>query len=144
MGFPLGASTTEIKVAEAKDALKNGAEELDMVINVGKIKDADWDYVCNDITAISETVHKVGKILKVIFETCLLSKDEIMRACKVSVAANVKLMSEVVNGRCEVKASGGIRDFATAQAMINAGASRLGTSGGVAIVKGETSFSQSY
>lgn len=158
VGFPLGATPTEVKAFETEFCLKNGAKEIDMVMNIGAAKDANWDYVLKDITALAKIAHSYDTILKVIFENCLLSKDEIIKACKVSVDAgadfvktstgfstsgatleDVKLMVDTVKGKCKVKAAGGIRNIDDAKNMIKLGAERLGTSAGVAIVTGKTS-----
>lgn len=155
IGFPLGANTTEVKVFETQKALADGADEIDMVINVSKLKDKDYDYVIKDIKSVKETCPSNN--LKVILETDLLTKDEIGTACELCIKAgadfvktstgfvkggvgakaeDVKLMAETVKSHgLRVKASGGIRDKETAIAMIEAGADRLGTSSGVAIVK---------
>lgn len=153
IGFPLGQNTTAIKVAETKDAINNGADEIDMVINVGALKSKDVDYVLNEIKEIRNACK--GKTLKVIIETCLLTDEEKIAACKLSNEAgadfvktstgfsthgatveDVKLMRETVGEDMGVKASGGIRDRETALKMIEAGATRLGVSAGVEIVKG--------
>lgn len=155
IGFPLGANTTEVKVFETQKALADGADEIDMVINVSKLKDKDYDYVIKDIKSVKEACQNNN--LKVILETDLLTSDEIGTACELCIKAgadfvktstgfvkggvgakveDVKLMAETVKLHgLRVKASGGIRDKETAIAMINAGADRLGTSSGVAIVK---------
>lgn len=152
IGFPLGAVSTEVKVFETKEAIKAGADEIDMVINVGALKDKDYDYVKNDIEKVKEACGT--KILKVIIETCLLSDDEKRKACELSVLAgadfvktstgfstggatidDVSLMKYTVAGKAKVKASGGIRDYKTAKDMISAGADRLGTSATVDIMK---------
>lgn len=154
VGFPLGANTTETKVFETQKAISDGADEIDMVINVSKLKDKDYDYIINDIKSVKQACgnHK----LKVILETDLLTKDEIGTACELCIKAgadlvktstgfvkggvgakaeDVKLMAEIVKPHgLLVKASGGIRDKESAIAMINAGADRLGTSSGVKIV----------
>ncbi|MDY6364605.1 MAG: deoxyribose-phosphate aldolase [Cyanobacteriota bacterium] len=154
IGFPLGANKTETKVFETKEAVKDGADEIDMVINVTKLKDDEKDFVVNEIKEIKSACN--GHNLKVIIETDLLTKDEIVRACKYAIeggadfvktstgfvkggvgakAEDVKLMYDTVkDAGLKVKASGGIRDKEAALAMINAGASRLGTSSGVKIV----------
>ena len=148
VGFPLGAMSTRAKADETRSAVEDGADEIDMVINVGYIKDGDWDGVLDDIMAV----------LKVILETCLLTDDEIVRACRTAVRAGadfvktstgfskggatvhaVSLMRSTVGADVGVKASGGIRDAESARAMVEAGASRLGCSAGVAIAKGESS-----
>ena len=153
IGFPLGQNTTAIKVAETKDAINNGADEIDMVINIGALKSKDEDYVLNEIKEIRKACK--GKTLKVIIETCLLTDEEKITACKLSNEAgadfvktstgfsthgatveDVKLMRETVGEDMGVKASGGIRDRETALKMVEAGATRLGVSAGVEIVKG--------
>jgi deoxyribose-phosphate aldolase len=155
VGFPLGVSPTSVKLTETRWVLDHGAQEVDMVMNIGAAKNADWEHVEKDIRILAETCHQSGAILKVILETCLLEEAEIVRACQVAWAAgadfvktstgfssggatveHVRLMRQTVGQNLGVKASGGIKDAATAQAMIKAGASRLGTSSGVAIVQG--------
>ena len=154
VGFPLGANVSEVKAFETQKAVQDGADEVDMVINVSKLKDKDYDYIKHDIEAVKAACE--GKILKVILETDLLTKEEIKKACELCVEAkadfvktstgfvkngvgakveDVKLMSETVKPYgLGVKASGGIRDKEKALALIEAGADRLGTSSGVAIV----------
>ena len=156
VGFPLGATTTATKAFEAKEAVENGADEVDMVINVTEIKNKDWDFVKNDVASVKKACG--DKNLKVILETDLLTKEEIKKACELCVEAkadlvktstgfvkggvgakaeDVKLMYETVSPYgLKVKASAGIRDKQKAVDMIEAGASRLGTSSGVAIIKG--------
>ena len=154
VGFPLGACTAEAKAYEASDAAANGAKEVDMVINVGAIKSGDWQTVKRDIEAVVGAV--AGRaIVKVIIETCLLTDEEKVRACAVAKLAgahfvktstgfskggatveDVKLMRETVGEEMGVKASGGVKTYEDAVAMIKAGASRLGTSSGAAIVSG--------
>lgn len=156
IGFPLGQATTESKVLETIDAVKNGADEIDMVLNDGKLKDGDFDYIVNEISAIKTAAQ--GHVLKVILETDLLTQAEIKRACELCVEGgadfvktstgfvkngvgakveDVKLMYETVHASgLGVKASGGIRDKEAALNMINAGATRLGTSSGVKICAG--------
>lgn len=160
IGFPLGATTTQSKFLEAKEAVKNGAEELDMVINIGKLKDKDYEYVFNDIKVIADLSKKHLCTSKVIIETCLLSDEEKIIACLLSKAAganfvktstgfskggatvhDVTLMKFVVGDRLQVKASGGIRSYEDAIAMANAGATRLGASAGVKIIAGQNSES---
>ena len=155
VGFPLGAATTQTKTLEAEEAIKNGAEELDMVINIGRLKDNGYDYVLNDIKAITSVAKKYLCLSKVIFETCLLSDEEKVIACLLSKEAgadfvktstgfsksgatvqDVSLLKFVVEDKLKVKASGGIRSYADAIAMVNAGASRLGTSAGIKIISG--------
>ena len=153
IGFPLGQNTTETKVFETVDAINNGADEVDMVINVIKLKDKDYDYVLNEIKAIRG--HSEGKTLKVIIETCYLTKEEIVIASKLTKEAgadfvktstgfgtggatieDVKLMRETVGANFGVKASGGVSNYNEAMDMINNGATRLGTSKGVKIMEG--------
>lgn len=155
IGFPLGANTSEVKAFEATDAIKKGADEVDMVINIGAAKDGKWDLVESDIAAVNAV--KDGRILKVIIETSLLTDEEKVKACQAAQRAgadfvktstgfstagakveDVKLMRETVGPDMGVKASGGIRNLEDAKAMIEAGANRLGCSSGVAIMEGET------
>ena len=155
IGFPLGATPTEVKVFEAKKALENGADELDMVINIGALKDKDYEYVKKDIEDVTKVAHEKGAIVKVIIETCYLSEEEKEIACKLAMEAgadfvktstgfgtegatieDVKLMRKVVGDKLGVKAAGGIRTYEEALAMINAGANRIGTSSGVKIIEG--------
>ena len=153
VGFPLGQTTTENKVLETVDAIKNGADEIDMVINAGRLKDKDYNYIVDEISKIKAFCQ--GRNLKVILETDLLTKEEIKKACKLCIQGgadfvktstgfvkngegakeeDVKLMYETVkDAGLKVKASGGIRDKETAIKMIEAGASRLGTSSGAKI-----------
>lgn len=152
IGFPLGATPKEVKAFEASNAIQNGAEEVDMVINVGYLKSKKYNEVEEDIKAVVDTAKGKAHV-KVIIETCLLTDDEKVKACELSVAAgadfvktstgfstggatieDVKLMKKTVGNRAKVKASGGIRDYNTAVAMIEAGADRIGTSSGVAFV----------
>ena len=161
VGFPLGASTMETKRFEAMRAVTEGAKEIDMVINVSAIKSKDWQYVLDDMSSLAKVTHQQGSLLKVILETCLLTEEEKRKACELAVKAgvdfvktstgfstggatieDVKLMRSIV-GNLGVKASGGIRDAETARKMIEAGATRLGTSASVEIVKNLTS-SASY
>jgi deoxyribose-phosphate aldolase len=151
IGFPLGSTTPTVKAIEARDAIANGADEIDMVINVGALKSGNDALVQDDIQAVRDATR--GKVLKVILETALLNDDEKRRACAMSktvgadfvktstgfgpggaTAEDIRLMRETVGPRMGVKASGGIRDTAAAQKMIAAGATRLGTSASVAIV----------
>lgn len=153
IGFPLGANTKEVKAFEALDAVANGAQEVDMVINIAALKDKNYDVVGNDIKAVVDSV-KGKALLKVIIECCLLTKEEKVMACKLSLKAgadfvktstgfstsgakaeDVKLMRETVGANVGVKAAGGIRDYKTTMEMINAGANRIGASAGIAIVK---------
>lgn len=153
IGFPLGASTQETKVFEAQNAIDNGADELDMVINVSDLKDKKFDKVLEEITAIKKTAG--DRILKVILETCLLTDEEIVKASELSVQAGanfvktstgfstggataeaVALMKKTVGDKAEVKASGGIRSLEDVKTMVEHGATRIGASSGVAIMKG--------
>ena len=153
VGFPLGQTTTENKVLETVDAIKNGADEIDMVINAGRLKDKDYNYIVDEISKIKAFCQ--GRNLKVILETDLLTKDEIKKACELCIQGgadfvktstgfvkngvgakeeDVKLMYETVkDAGLKVKASGGKRDKEAAIKMIEAGASRLGTSSGAKI-----------
>ncbi|MHA1339721.1 MAG: deoxyribose-phosphate aldolase [Promethearchaeota archaeon] len=152
IGFPLGVTTTETKAFEAKQAINNGADEIDMVINIGALKDNDDEFVKNDIMSVVKVAN--GIIVKVILETCYLEEEEIIRACKISKEAganfvktstgfgsagakveHIKLMRETVGSEMGVKASGGIRDLETALKMLRAGASRIGASASVKIIK---------
>lgn len=155
IGFPLGANTTNIKVLEAKEAIENGASEIDMVINVSKLKDKDYEYVYNEIEKIKEAIG--NNVLKVIIEACLLTNEEKTIACQIIMKAgadfvktstgmstggatveDVKLFKEVVGDTTLIKAAGGVRTYEDTISMIEAGANRIGTSGGVKIVNGET------
>lgn len=151
VGFPLGAMDTASKAFEAKTAIANGAAEVDMVINIGRLKNKEYDAVREDIRAVKQAVG--DKILKVIIETCLLTDEEKVKACEAAKAAgahfvktstgfstggatthDIALMRKTVGPEMGVKASGGIRDYETAMAMIEAGANRIGASAGIAIV----------
>ncbi|RKQ32680.1 deoxyribose-phosphate aldolase [Oceanobacillus halophilus] len=153
IGFPLGATTSEMKASETKDAINNGATEVDMVINIGKLKAGDYHAVEKDIAAVVEAA-KDKALVKVIIETCLLTDEEKVKACELAVKAgtdyvktstgfstggatveDIRLMRETVGPEIGVKASGGVRDRETALAMIDAGASRIGASSSIAIVK---------
>lgn len=154
IGFPLGATSTASKVAETRDATAHGAQEIDMVINIGELKADNDDAVRSDISAVANAAHEAGALLKVIIETCLLSDEEKRRACKLSVAggadfvktstgfstggattSDITLMRETVGPELGVKASGGIRTLEAAEAMIEAGATRLGISAAVSILE---------
>ena len=156
VGFPLGAMSTEAKAYEAEWAVKHGADEVDMVLNVGFMKSGMVREAKDDIKEVKKA--KGGKLLKVILETCLLTDEEKKVACEIAMDAgadyvktstgfskggatvhDVELMRATVGNKLGVKASGGIRDYETAVAMIKAGASRLGCSAGVAIVNGASS-----
>ncbi|MGF6375210.1 deoxyribose-phosphate aldolase [Clostridiales Family XIII bacterium PM5-7] len=154
VGFPLGACTTPSKAFETESACQCGASEIDMVLNVGMLKSGNLDYVAKDIAAVVNTASSFDAKVKVILETCLLSDEEIILACQLAHDAgahfvktstgfnsggatthHVHLMKKCVGDTMEVKASGGIRDYATAMAMIEAGADRLGASASVDIMK---------
>ncbi|MFU2114389.1 deoxyribose-phosphate aldolase [[Pasteurella] aerogenes] len=160
VGFPLGANLTSVKAFETQEAIRAGADEIDMVINVGWIKSQKWQAVKADIQAVLQACN--GIPLKVILETCLLTKEEIVQACEICKALNVAfvktstgfnkggatvedvaLMKQTV-GAIGVKASGGVRDTQTALAMIDAGATRIGASAGIAIIKGLSDTSTTY
>ncbi|ERT63392.1 deoxyribose-phosphate aldolase [Peptoniphilus sp. BV3AC2] len=152
VGFPLGATTKETKFFETDFAVQEGADEIDMVINVGALKSKQYDVVLEDIKSVVQAAN--GRTVKVIIETCLLSDEEKVKACELSMEAganfvktstgfstagakveDVELMKNIVGDNLEVKASGGIRDLDTALKMIEAGATRLGVSAGVQIIK---------
>jgi deoxyribose-phosphate aldolase len=155
VGFPLGANQTRIKAAEAELTLADGAGEIDMVLNIGALKAGNFDHVRGDIAAVAQVSRARGALLKVIFETCLLNEAEKTRACELSVAAgahfvktstglssggatvaDVELMSRLVKPHgLQVKASGGIRTLADLQTMVEAGATRIGTSAGIKILQ---------
>ncbi len=154
IGFPLGASTKEVKAFETENAISNGADEIDMVINIGALKDGDDQTVLADIEAVVKAAK--GNCVKVILETCLLTKEEIKKACELCVQAkatfvktstgfstggatveDVKLMKDTVQDHCEVKASGGVRSFEEMEAVIAVGATRIGTSSGISLVSGK-------
>ena len=151
VGFPLGAMLTSAKAFEASEAVKAGADEVDMVMNIGAMKDKNYNMVRDDIKAVVEASQ--GKAVKVILENCLLTKEEIKMACEISVEAgadfvktstgfstggavteDVALMKQTVGDRAKVKASGGIRTPEEAQAMIKAGADRIGAGNGIALL----------
>lgn len=154
IGFPLGANTTKIKVAEAEDAIDNGVDELDMVMNIGEMKSKHYDKVEADIQAVVDAGHKAGKVVKVIIETCLLTDDEITKASQIVAKTGadfvktstgfstegatvhaVELMAAATKGtNTAVKASGGIHSAEEAQAMIDAGATRLGVSHSMKVI----------
>jgi len=152
VGFPLGAMSTAAKASETRDAVSSGAQEIDMVINVGALKDKDYQYVENDIKAVVAATEKKA-LVKVIIETCLLTEDEKVKACEIAkmagadyvktstgfstggaTAADIALMRKTVGADMGVKASGGIRDYESAAKMISAGASRIGASATVEII----------
>jgi len=161
IGFPLGANTSKVKACETVNAIQNGATEIDMVINIGKLKDGDIAGVQEDIKAVVDAAK--GNTVKVIIETCLLTKEEIVLACEQAVAAganfvktstgfstggatveDVTLMKQTVGDRAAVKASGGVRTLADMEAMIAAGATRIGTSNAITILAGAESAADSY
>lgn len=161
IGFPLGAMTTEAKVYEAKDCVNNGASEIDMVINIGKLIDEEFDYIENEIKEIKQAIG--NKVLKVIFENCFLTAEQIKKACELSINAgadyvktstgfgsggatieDVKLMKSVVENKAQIKAAGGIRDITTALEYIELGVTRLGTSSGVSLVTKGVSDKNNY
>ena len=156
IGFPLGASTSAVKAFEAKDAIANGADEIDMVINIGALKDGNTDLVFNDIKAVVDAA--AGKCVKVIIETCLLTDEEIVTVCKLAKEAQatfvktstgfstggatpeaVSLMKQTVGDDLEVKASGGVRTIEDMEKVVAAGATRIGTSAGCKLVKNNNS-----
>ncbi|WP_373205194.1 deoxyribose-phosphate aldolase [Clostridium tertium] len=159
IGFPLGSTTTEVKAFETEDVIKKGATEVDMVINIGKLKEGNIEYVKKDIEAVVNAAK--GKALtKVIIETCLLTDEEKVTACKLSkeagadfvktstgfstggaTASDIKLMRETVGPDLGVKASGGVRSLEDAMAMIENGATRIGASASIAICEGTKSNS---
>lgn len=153
IGFPLGANTTEVKVFETKDAIEKGAQEIDMVINIAMLKDKEYDYVKNEIHQIVEAA-KDKAIVKVIIETCLLTDEEKIKACELSQKAgadfvktstgfstggatvhDIALMRKTVGAEMGVKASGGVHTHEEALAMVEAGATRIGASAGVKLLK---------
>jgi deoxyribose-phosphate aldolase len=156
IGFPLGQTTTAVKAFEAREAIENGANEIDMVMNVFELQNGNYDYVQNDIVAVVQTCKEADEkfLVKVILETCYLTDQQKVKACKLCMAAgadfvktstgfgpsgatvkDIRLMRQTVGESMGVKASGGVRDLEKVKAMIAAGATRIGTSGGVAIIK---------
>lgn len=154
IGFPNGYSTTEVKCFEAKNAVENGADEIDMVINVGALKDKKYGFILDEINAVKESCS--GKLLKVIIETCLLTDEEKIKMCKIvseskadfiktstgfstggATKDDIKLFAQNVSGETKIKAAGGIASIQDAEDFINLGASRLGTSRIVKIIKNE-------
>ncbi|MBN2899295.1 MAG: deoxyribose-phosphate aldolase [Clostridia bacterium] len=159
IGFPLGASISEVKAFEATKSIEDGADEIDMVINIAALKNKEFDYVLSDIKAVVAAC-KGKALLKVIIETCLLTEEEKIKACELSVEAgadyvktstgfstggatpeDIALMRKVVGPEIGVKASGGVRSTADAEAVIEAGATRIGASASIAIVTGAKSTS---
>ena len=158
VGFPLGAMSSNAKAFETKDAIEHGASEIDMVLNIGEMKAGHYDVVRDDVKAVVEAAK--GHCVKVILETCLLTKEEIVKACELCIEAgatfvktstgfstrgatveDVKLMKETVKDKCLVKAAGGVRCRADLDNMIEAGADRIGTSAGVALMQDKTNTS---
>ena len=161
IGFPLGANTKEVKAFEAKNAIENGAQEVDMVINVGQAKAHNWEYVYEDIKAVVDAAN--GTLVKVILETCYLTDEEVVEACKCAMKSKaqfvktstgfgtggatverVKLMKDTVKDLLEVKASGGVRTYDDCMKMIENGATRIGTSNSVDILLGKEIKNNSY
>ncbi|GKU82069.1 deoxyribose-phosphate aldolase [Niallia sp. NCCP-28] len=159
IGFPLGASTSEVKAFETTNAINNGADEVDMVINIGALKDKNYDLVLNDIKAVVDAA-KDKALVKVIIETALLTEEEKVKVSELAVEAgadfvktstgfstggataeDIALMRKTVGPEIGVKASGGVRGLEDAKAMVEAGATRIGASSGVSIAKGEKSDS---
>lgn len=162
VGFPLGATTKEVKAFETTQAIENGAQEIDMVINVGALKSKKYDEVKADIKAVVEAA-KGKALVKVILENCLLTKEEIVKACEISKTAgadfvktstgfstggakveDIKLMRDTVGPTMGVKASGGVRTKEDAEAVIAAGANRIGASASIAMVEGSETQSLGY
>lgn len=154
IGFPLGAMSSAVKAFETADAIAHGAKEVDMVLNIGEMKAGHYDVVKADVQAVVEAAKE--NCVKVILENCLLSKDEIVKACELCMEAgaafvktstgfstsgatieDVKLMKDTVKDVCKVKAAGGVRTPQDLEAMIQAGADRIGTSAGVSLVQGK-------
>ncbi len=159
VGFPLGATTTAVKVFESEEAISSGADEIDMVINISALKSKDYNYVFEDIKAVREATK--GKVLKVIIETAYLNEEEKIKACELTKEAkadfvktstgfapsgatveDVSLMRKIVGNKMGVKASGGIRTIEDVLKMIEAGANRIGTSSSVEIIEGKLSNSK--
>ena len=162
IGFPLGANTSEVKAFETKDAIAKGAHEVDMAINIGALKDKEYDLVYNDIKAVVDAANKEA-LVKVIIETCYLTDEEKKIACELSVKAgadyvktstgfgtggstpeDIKLMRDVVGPNIGVKASGGVRTTEDAIKVIDAGASRIGASASISIATGEKTDTIGY
>ena len=154
ISFPLGQTTLNIKLAETKQAIDDGADEIDYVINIGKAKMHDWDYIEKEMKSIVQICHQNNRICKVIFENCYLTKDEIKHIALIAkqvkpdyiktstgfgtsgaTVEDIRLMKETVGNEVKVKAAGGIRDWKTCRAMIEAGASRIGTSSSLKILE---------
>lgn len=154
IGFPLGQNTLETKLFETRDSLEKGATEIDYMINQSEVKAGNWDFVKKEMQEITDISHEYNVPCKVILENCNLTKDEIRKICEIAVETgidyvktstgkgkggatveDVKLMKETVGDHCKVKAAGGIRDWETCKAMINAGADRIGTSSSIKIME---------
>lgn len=154
VGFPLGASTTKAKAFETEEVCKTGASEVDMVINIGKLKSADYDYVLADIQKVVDAASEYGSIVKVILESSLLTEEELVKGCQLAMEGGahfvktstgfgpggatvdaVHLMKQTVGDELKIKAAGGIRDYDTAMKMIEAGADRIGASASIEIMK---------
>lgn len=152
IGFPLGANTSATKAFETKDAIDNGADEIDMVMNIGALKDKNYDLVRDDVKAVVDAAN--GTLVKVILETCLLTEEEIKKACELCVEAkadfvktstgfstrgatieDVKIMKAAVQGKAKVKAAGGVRTHEDMVKIVEAGADRIGTSAGCSLVE---------
>ena len=154
IGFPLGANTTEVKVFETKDAIANGADEIDYVINITELKEKNYDYIKEEMTQIVDVCRKHNVISKVIFENCYLTDEDKIKLCEIALeikpdfiktstgfgtggatVEDVKLMKSIVKDTVKVKAAGGIRDLDTCLKMIEAGAERIGTSSAIKITE---------
>lgn len=161
VGFPLGTMDTTSKAFETAQAIKNGADEIDMVIHIGALKDQRFDYVQEDIAAVVQAAN--GRVVKVILETSMLTNEEKKKACELSLNAgahfvktstgfggggatleDIELMKSVVQNKAQIKASGGVKTYDFAEKLIKAGATRLGTSSGVALVTGQTVPKEGY
>ena len=163
VGFPLGASAPEVKAYEARRAIEDGACEVDMVLNIGALRSGDDEFVRRDIAGLAQVCHNLGARLKVILETCLLDDEQKVRACRLAKEAgadfvktstgfskagatleDIALMRRTVGPSMGVKASGGVRDTEGAKAMLAAGATRIGASASIAIVKGGAAGPSGY
>ncbi|MCP4336722.1 MAG: deoxyribose-phosphate aldolase [Mycoplasma sp.] len=161
IGFPLGANATQVKVFETKIALEHGADEIDMVLNIGRLKDGQFDYVLNEIKKIKKVCS--DNILKVIIETALLTKEEKIKAAEIVISSgadfiktstgfsfhgatkeDVKLLKNIIGNKILIKAAGGVKTPEDLEDMINIGASRIGTSSGVTLIKGEKNEKGGY
>lgn len=154
IGFPLGQMSIEAKLFEAEDAIRNGADEIDYVINITELKEKNYDYLQSEMNQMEKLCHQYNRIVKVIFENCYLEKDEIVKMAEISLASgvdfiktstgfgtsgalleDVKLMKSIVGDKVKVKAAGGIRTLEDALKFVEAGAERIGTSAGVKIIE---------